>query len=430
MKICITKVVSLVLLSVNTNLFFAAVRLSKQQQLEQQQEKDLKRALALSKKEAAAQQLREDQEEAIVKKASLKEAEQANLKKAAQKAQEEAMIAESIALEDAAQAKRIAQEKAQIATSKILTDAAQAVRAEKGISDLVESVRSQLLTALDIWIKVPNQENYSSVCEKFISAAATAGVLYDKNFSAALNRRLQKLPADKNLLNVYLEKIIDGSFGLIAKSFVDPKGQYEYSKIETTACGALATIAMSKLKDAGSLEALYTKDKGNVSSLIDLGGKLYLNAASGKAGEYLTVDKIRQSKLFPNNLHRIVEHDLNLAELAQKSDPMMPLSRVLNAIEKYSHYRDAQAEHAAAAAGGNDEKISVYALVTFSHQIIMISFNPFTGSWILFDSHRSNKYTNTGAGFHDFSSKINVQTYLVGYQGLDLRVPIDYELFS
>jgi hypothetical protein len=429
MKICITKAASLVLLLVSTNLFFAAARLSKQQQLEQQHKKDLERALALSKKEATAQRLREDQEEAIVKKTSLKEAEQANLKKAAQKAQEEAIIAESIALENAVKAKRIAQEKAQVATSKILIDAAQAVRAEKGVSDLVESVRSQLLTALDIWIKVPNQENYSSVCEKFISAAATAGVLYDKNFSAALSRRLPKLPADKDLLKVYLGKIIDGSFGLIAKSFVDPKGQYEYSKIETTACGAMASIAMSKLKDAGSLEVLYNRDKGNVSSLIDLGGKLYVNAAGGKAGEYLTVEKIRQSKLFPKNLVLIKQNNIKIEELNERSDPMMPLSRVLNAIEKYSHNVGAQAEHAAVA-GGDDEKRSVYALVTFSHQIIMIYFNPFTGSWILFDSHRGNKYTNTGAGFHDFSSKINIQTYLVGYQGLDFKAPIDYELFS
>ena len=333
------------------------------------------------------------------------------------------------------------------AAKELMVKKAQAIKLETSDPEMVASFRQALLGFIDTYLKNTSVENLQALSHLFIQSAQTAGVFHDDRFKQALARRLIGLEKAEFLASLdkkqreridilcrYFKKIIDGTFGTVEKSFIDPKGQYEYSDTEVTACAAFATRAASELKAAGSLEELYKKNKGTLVELITDGGILYLSAAKNIKGEYLDVGQVHKSEHFPKNIQFVEQSDLSPVIIAELSDPLVPLKRVLDALERYA-YAAAPKQQAAAAAAVAEAPVAaearvIYALVTFSHQTIMISFNPHTGHWILFDSHRANKYTNTGAGFHEFSSRENLMTYLVAYQGLDTEIQKDYELFS
>ena len=70
------------------------------------------------------------------------------------------------------------------------------------------------------------------------------------------------------------------------------------------------------------------------------------------------------------------------------------------------------------------------SIFTVEPETIMIAYYPETKKWILFDSHRKNKYSAPGAGFHQFSTKELLMSYLVGYPLTISSKPVEFNLFS
>lgn len=64
------------------------------------------------------------------------------------------------------------------------------------------------------------------------------------------------------------------------------------------------------------------------------------------------------------------------------------------------------------------QKSNLYALFTLGQTTIMIGYSPDRKKFVLFDSHRKDKFEGQGSGYHIFSRQADLACYLTDYPGL------------
>ena len=280
-------------------------------------------------------------------------------------------------------------------------------------------------------------KNNQQSAESFLMLANTEGAFDDTAFVGKLatylerNKNSNELPG---LLDTYFQQIVDGSFAKPENSYTCGVGQFQIDDAKT-ACAAMGLMSMVELKSAKSLDALRKKDNGRMDTLLAKGKSVYDDAKKDK--NYLSVDDLLESKSFPkDSLQKIDLYSVPayFDSNVQESQALKPFDNALTFIEQYgASLVDHNQENCAAAAAlpepERDSK-TLYGLFTVEPETIMIAHYPDTKKWMLFDSHRSNKYSAPGSGFHEFTDKQSLTSYLVGYPLTISSKPVECNLFS
>ncbi len=276
-------------------------------------------------------------------------------------------------------------------------------------------------------------ESNSELVENFLLLANSEDAFEDTAFKAALYDSLAKNKPNQLVkqesIELYCQHIVDGSFAKPENSYTCGVGQFQIAEAET-ACAAMALVSMIELKKTKSLDELRRNQGGSLDILLAKGRSMY--ADTPKQNKYLSVDDLLDSPCFPqDSLQKI-----NLLAIpaffdtdCQKSEHIRPFFNALTFIEQYSE-SVGKNEHISAAAAVEICPEALYALCTVEPETIMIAYYPETKKWILFDSHRKNKYSAPGAGFHQFSTKELLMSYLVGYPLTISSKPVEFNLFS
>ena len=297
-----------------------------------------------------------------------------------------------------------------------------------GSKDLIDSAKKDFLRLLDNSSLGSNKK----LVENFLLLANSEQILEDTAFKAALGNSLGKRRSSKleaGSIDMYCQQIVDGSFAQPENSYTCGVGQFEIAEAET-ACAAMALMSMIELKNSKNLDELRHKHRGSLDILLAKGRSLY--ADTPKQNKYLSVDDLLASPCFPQD--RLQKIDLFgipafLESDCQTSEHIRPFFNALNFIEQYGD-SVAKKDDCPAAAAAEKVHTPLYGLCTVHPETIMIAYYPETKKWILFDSHRKNKYSAPGAGFHQFSSKELLVSYLVGYPLTIASKPVEFNLFS
>ncbi len=72
---------------------------------------------------------------------------------------------------------------------------------------------------------------------------------------------------------------------------------------------------------------------------------------------------------------------------------------------------------------------AAYGIFTFSGETILLVYNAQDNKWIVFDSHRRDKYEGEGAAYHQFATKAEIIKYLLTYPGLRAGIPIELTIY-
>ncbi len=262
--------------------------------------------------------------------------------------------------------------------------------------------------------------------EKIGTHISALMLLFEKADEKTKNNALKKITAQVEakkqrlgfkeyaLLTAFLENALKKEYATKpALSFDSGTSQFGIGD-SGSACGAMTLVAMEELKEKdGDLVQLKKRYGNSLDTILSLGKSAYgdiINKLKRKSGAYLNAEEIESSDLFKTYNLKKQTYEQFLINKAHISQTILSL---LTSIEKNS----AIPLHAAAAAGARDSH-NVYGMVTFSGTTIMITFIPVTKTWILFDSHRRDKYEAQGSGYHQFTSKQAIADYLTSYPGL------------
>ena len=300
--------------------------------------------------------------------------------------------------------------KAHTAESLIFMDSKQK---EAFYADLNQAVKSVLFTAHGLFKegKILNRktEELLSAIEKAIEAIHVG---LDKKEYLGLVGFLHDLRT-KNIV-------------IPERSFESRTSQFALGSAGS-ACGAMTLIALSELKKShNKLQGLQQKYPLGLDLILQKGKDAYtaiINQLRMKVDQSLDFAELQDSQAFKDasiNWENISGLD---ASTNKKIETTLS-EYVLKPLEDAT-----KAPMGAAAGRAAGVHPTAYGIFTFSGETILLVYNAQDTKWILFDSHRRDKYEGHGAAYHQFSTKADILKYLITYPGLRAGIPIELTIY-
>ena len=261
------------------------------------------------------------------------------------------------------------------------------------------------------------------------------GQSLDGKTNGLLDSIKKALETIKNGLDVKeYEALVEFLHDIHTRNIVIPERSFESRTSQFalgdagSSCGAMSLVALDELKKAhNSLQELQKKYPMGLDSILQKGKEAYTEIIK---------------KLKKDSNHKLEIHDLQDSQAFKDAGITWQDQSALNG-KSNKDIGDTIREHVlkpledATRAGNNGaaagraagHNATAYGIFFFGQEIILLVYNAQDNKWILFDSHRRDKYEGQGAGYHQFGTKEELIKYLIHYPGLRAGVDISLTVY-